>query len=250
MPSSSASASPASPPTTSAGAASVWYCADDSPQRLSAFSGAAADGQADSAVVRRIGRGVDHLHAVLPDGAAGRVRLRALASRTARPRAGDMDSSRAAGGERAPAADYSRRSLEAGRTASIPLWRILGLLAVTVGGPYFLLSSTSPLLQSWYSRSRAAGVPYRFFALSNFGLDAGAGHLSVCDRAADRAAAPSLDLVGRIRAIRHPLLPAGRRCAGAGRGSGRSGDGRRRRTGSCASSGCCWPLARRVCCWR
>ncbi len=52
---------------------------------------------------------------------------------------------------------------------SIPLWRILGLLTITVGGPYFLLASTSPLLQTWYGRSRAAGVPYRFFALSNFG---------------------------------------------------------------------------------
>jgi SAM-dependent methyltransferase len=50
-----------------------------------------------------------------------------------------------------------------------PLFRIMGLLAVTVGLPYMLLSSTSPLLQSWYSRSREGGMPYRFFALSNLG---------------------------------------------------------------------------------
>ena len=50
-----------------------------------------------------------------------------------------------------------------------PLWRILGLLAATVGLPYFLLSSTSPLLQSWYSRSTGGAMPYRFFALSNIG---------------------------------------------------------------------------------
>src|ERR1700722_7163407 len=31
-----------------------------------------------------------------------------------------------------------------------PLLPILGLLTVTVGLPYFLLSSTSPLLQTWY----------------------------------------------------------------------------------------------------
>src|SRR5215472_10562388 len=31
-----------------------------------------------------------------------------------------------------------------------PSLRILGLLAVTVGLPYFMLSSTSPLLQAWY----------------------------------------------------------------------------------------------------
>src|SRR4051812_3276656 len=50
-----------------------------------------------------------------------------------------------------------------------PLLRILGLLTATVGLPYFLLSSTSPLLQTWYSRSRGGAMPYRFFALSNAG---------------------------------------------------------------------------------
>src|SRR3984957_4566901 len=50
-----------------------------------------------------------------------------------------------------------------------PLLRILGLLAATVGRPYFLLASTSPLLQSWYSRSNGGAMPYRFFALSNAG---------------------------------------------------------------------------------
>jgi SAM-dependent methyltransferase len=50
-----------------------------------------------------------------------------------------------------------------------PLIRILGLLAVTVGLPYFLLASTSPLLQTWYSRSNGGAMPYRFFALSNAG---------------------------------------------------------------------------------
>lgn len=53
--------------------------------------------------------------------------------------------------------------------AEDPLLRILGLLAATVGLPYFLLSSTSPLLQSWYSRSNGGAMPYRFFALSNGG---------------------------------------------------------------------------------
>ncbi len=43
---------------------------------------------------------------------------------------------------------------------------ILLLLAATIGVPYFLLSSTSPLLQAWYNRERGT-VPYRLFALSN-----------------------------------------------------------------------------------
>jgi SAM-dependent methyltransferase len=52
---------------------------------------------------------------------------------------------------------------------SLPLLRILGLLVLTVGAPYFVLASTSPLLQTWYFRARGRGVPYRFFALSNLG---------------------------------------------------------------------------------
>ena len=51
-----------------------------------------------------------------------------------------------------------------------PTLRILGLLAATLGVPYLLLSSTSPLLQAWYARSRrAAAEPYRLFVFSNAG---------------------------------------------------------------------------------
>src|SRR5438477_1326036 len=49
-----------------------------------------------------------------------------------------------------------------------PSLRILGLLAVTVGLPYFLVSTTSSLLQAWYARSHDGVIPYRLFALSNF----------------------------------------------------------------------------------
>jgi hypothetical protein len=50
-----------------------------------------------------------------------------------------------------------------------PTPRILLLLAATVGLPYALLSATSPLLQAWYVRARPGSIPYRLFALSNFG---------------------------------------------------------------------------------
>lgn len=50
-----------------------------------------------------------------------------------------------------------------------PTWQILVLLGVTIGLPYMLLSSTSPLLQAWYVRKFQNAVPYRLFALSNFG---------------------------------------------------------------------------------
>jgi hypothetical protein len=53
--------------------------------------------------------------------------------------------------------------------AGDPTLRILALLAATIGLPYFLLSSTSPLLQAWYVRRSGSGMPYRLFALSNFG---------------------------------------------------------------------------------
>jgi len=49
-----------------------------------------------------------------------------------------------------------------------PSLTILALLTLTVGLPYFLLSSTSPLLQAWYARTHREGMPYRLFALSNF----------------------------------------------------------------------------------
>jgi SAM-dependent methyltransferase len=48
-----------------------------------------------------------------------------------------------------------------------PSLRILGLLLVTIALPYFLLASTSPLLQSWLVRTHAGKVPYKLFALSN-----------------------------------------------------------------------------------
>ncbi len=48
-----------------------------------------------------------------------------------------------------------------------PIVRILLLLCATIGLPYFLLSTTTPLLQAWYWRRFRSVVPYRLFALSN-----------------------------------------------------------------------------------
>jgi spermidine synthase len=60
---------------------------------------------------------------------------------------------------------------------SQPALQILGLLAATIGLPYFLLTATAPLLQRWLSEA-AAGAGhqhsiYRLFALSNLGSLAG-----------------------------------------------------------------------------
>ena len=48
-----------------------------------------------------------------------------------------------------------------------PISRILMLLAVTIGLPYVLLSTTSPLIQSYFARLNPGRDPYRLFALSN-----------------------------------------------------------------------------------
>jgi SAM-dependent methyltransferase len=51
--------------------------------------------------------------------------------------------------------------------AGSPVLAILGVLSLSVGLPYFLLSSTSPLLQAWFAASYSAAFPWRLFALSN-----------------------------------------------------------------------------------
>ncbi len=46
------------------------------------------------------------------------------------------------------------------------IW-ILGLLLTTIGLPYFLLSTTGPLVQSWLARTPWGAQVYRYFSLSN-----------------------------------------------------------------------------------
>ncbi|MEQ1877697.1 MAG: hypothetical protein ABL958_13720 [Bdellovibrionia bacterium] len=56
------------------------------------------------------------------------------------------------------------------RSESPILW-LLALLAVSTGLPFFVLSTTSPLLQRWFSRSGAprSNDPYFLYSASNFG---------------------------------------------------------------------------------
>ena len=53
--------------------------------------------------------------------------------------------------------------------AGDPSLRILCLLSVTIGLPYFVLSSTGPLMQRWFSLTHPGVSPYRLYALSNVG---------------------------------------------------------------------------------
>jgi SAM-dependent methyltransferase len=50
---------------------------------------------------------------------------------------------------------------------SDPTLRILAMLGASIGLPYFLLSSTGPLVQSWVARSNVDARVYRLFALGN-----------------------------------------------------------------------------------
>ncbi|MBM3474632.1 MAG: spermidine synthase [Armatimonadetes bacterium] len=50
-----------------------------------------------------------------------------------------------------------------------PLLHILGILIVAVGLPYFVLATTSPLMQAWFTRTTPGVSPYRLYSLSNVG---------------------------------------------------------------------------------
>jgi len=50
-----------------------------------------------------------------------------------------------------------------------PVLAAFRVLAGSIGVPYFVLSATSPLLQTWYAAPQRGKAPYRLFALSNLG---------------------------------------------------------------------------------
>jgi hypothetical protein len=54
-------------------------------------------------------------------------------------------------------------------TVTSPVWHILMLLSVSVGLPFFLLSTTGPLLQAWFTHTHRGTSPYKLYALSNLG---------------------------------------------------------------------------------
>ncbi len=51
----------------------------------------------------------------------------------------------------------------------LPLLRILAMLFFSVGLPYFVLASTSPLVQTWMHQVDPDRPPWRLFAMSNAG---------------------------------------------------------------------------------
>ena len=53
----------------------------------------------------------------------------------------------------------------------LPVWWLVGLLTVSLGAPFFMLSTGAPLLQRWFSESGhpSAANPYFLYAASNLG---------------------------------------------------------------------------------
>ncbi|MGA8234106.1 MAG: hypothetical protein WB795_21700 [Candidatus Acidiferrales bacterium] len=50
-----------------------------------------------------------------------------------------------------------------------PTWTIAKFLICAIGLPFFLLSTTSPLMQHWFAKAAPKSSPYRLYALSNVG---------------------------------------------------------------------------------
>jgi hypothetical protein len=59
--------------------------------------------------------------------------------------------------------------LQSASASDHPVTTIFLALGATIGLPFVVLGSTSPLLQVWWARREGGGVPYRLFALSNAG---------------------------------------------------------------------------------
>lgn len=62
---------------------------------------------------------------------------------------------------------WSLRSGGFAAASSHPFLRVFQALLVSIGLPFLLLGSTSPLLQAWFARQEGGRIPYRLFALSN-----------------------------------------------------------------------------------
>ena len=61
------------------------------------------------------------------------------------------------------------RSLLIVNGAAHPILTVFSALGLSIGLPFLVLSSTSPLLQVWWARVETGKIPYRLYALSNAG---------------------------------------------------------------------------------
>ena len=89
-----------------------------------------------------------------------------------------------------------------------PLSRILLLLAATVGAPYFVLSTTGPLMQRWFTWTSPGTSPWRLYALSNVGSLLALLHkwtMRTCFNAQEEIYLASMDEIAQVGAV-HPRI--------------------------------------------
>ncbi|MBS1802350.1 MAG: fused MFS/spermidine synthase [Acidobacteria bacterium] len=67
----------------------------------------------------------------------------------------------------AAAIGWSLRSLAMGGVSNHPILAVFAVLTSTIGLPFLVLGTTSPLMQVWWARLQGTAIPYRLFALSN-----------------------------------------------------------------------------------
>jgi hypothetical protein len=61
------------------------------------------------------------------------------------------------------------RTLLMANGAAHPIFTVFSTLSLSIGLPFLVLSSTSPLVQVWWARIETGKIPYRLYALSNVG---------------------------------------------------------------------------------
>ncbi len=67
----------------------------------------------------------------------------------------------------ASAMGWCMRIGSAGGGSAHPILTVFGVLGSTIGLPFLVLGTTSPLMQVWWARLHGSAIPYRLFALSN-----------------------------------------------------------------------------------
>ncbi len=67
----------------------------------------------------------------------------------------------------ASALGWSLRSAGVGGGSGHPIFTVFAVLGSTIGLPFLILGTTSPLMQIWWARLHQSAIPYRLFALSN-----------------------------------------------------------------------------------
>ncbi len=140
----------------------------DFPWRVPALSGATDLGQDDLALVWRYACGVDNVHVVLSSAVVRRLCLRSCAHESlqaTRPGITALGPVDCGGMFVAHHASAAWKPTD----GSQPAARILLMLLACVGLQYFLLSATSPLIQTWFAHANPGKSPYRLYALSNVG---------------------------------------------------------------------------------